>query len=85
MGAEDTNRETTAMAQRTQSAAELKVTYYGHCAFLWETPQGARVLVDPYRNKEDRYWFTRKFPEVPCDLGLITHAHFDHDAADRLP
>ena len=20
-----------------------------------------------------------------CDLGLITHAHFDHDASDRLP
>ena len=64
---------------------QVTVTYYGHCAFLWETSQGARVLVDPYRNREDRYWFTRMFPRIPCDLGLITHAHFDHDAADRLP
>ncbi len=73
------------MAQLTEPTPVLTVTYYGHCAFLWETAQGARVLVDPYRNREDRYWFTREFPRVACDLGLITHAHFDHDAAGRLP
>ncbi len=73
------------MAQGTDQTAELTVTYYGHCAFLWETAQGTRVLVDPYRNQKDSYWFTRRFPQVHCDLGLITHAHFDHDAADRLP
>lgn len=61
------------------------LTFYGHCAFLWQTSQGLRVLTDPYRNIEDRYWFTRSFPDVECDLGLITHAHFDHDAAERLP
>ena len=61
------------------------LTFYGHCAFLWQTSQGLRVLSDPYRNIEDRYWFTRLFPQVECDLGLITHAHFDHDAADRVP
>ena len=42
-------------------------------------------MADPYRNQAGRYWFTRLFPEVHCDLGLISHAHFDHDAADRLP
>ena len=42
-------------------------------------------MADPYRNAADRYWFTRLFPELRCDLGLITHAHFDHDAVDRLP
>ena len=61
------------------------LTFYGHCAFLWQTSQGLRVLADPYRNIEDRYWFARIFPQVECDLGLITHAHFDHDAAERLP
>ena len=61
------------------------LTYYGHCAFLWQTAQGLQVLADPYRNRADRYWFTRQFPAVECDLGLITHAHFDHDASDRLP
>ena len=63
----------------------MKLTYYGHCAFRWETSGGITVMADPYRNQAGRYWFTRQFPDVHCDLGLITHAHFDHDAADRLP
>ena len=63
----------------------MKLTYFGHCAFRWETQGGVTVMADPYRNQAGRYWFTRLFPEVHCDLGLITHAHFDHDAAGRLP
>ncbi len=63
----------------------MKLTYFGHCAFRWETPGGVTVMADPYRNQAGRYWFTRLFPEVHCDLGLISHAHFDHDAANRLP
>ena len=63
----------------------MKLTYFGHCAFRWETPGGVTVMADPYRNQAGRYWFSRLFPEVHCDLGLISHAHFDHDAADRLP
>jgi L-ascorbate metabolism protein UlaG (beta-lactamase superfamily) len=74
------------MTETPPSALALTLTYYGHCAFLWQTPQGVRALIDPYRNlPPDRYWFARRFPEVECDLALITHAHFDHDAADRLP
>ena len=63
----------------------MRLTYYGHCAFRWETPGGITVMADPYRNQASRYWFSRLFPEVHCDLGLISHAHFDHDAAERLP
>ncbi len=63
----------------------MRLTYFGHCAFRWETPGGVTAVADPYRNQADRYWFTRLFPEVRCNLGLITHAHFDHDAVDRLP
>lgn len=66
-------------------AATMRLTYFGHCAFRWETTGGVTALADPYRNQADRYWFTRLFPEIHCDLGLITHAHFDHDAVDRLP
>ncbi len=66
------------------TAGQLSLTYYGHCAFLWESPTGLRVLIDPYRNRHDRYWFLRQFPTVESDLTLITHAHFDHDAADHL-
>ncbi len=63
----------------------MRLTYFGHCAFRWETAGGITAVADPYRNQADRYWFTRLFPEVRCDLGLITHAHFDHDAVERLP
>ena len=63
----------------------MELTYFGHCAFRWETPGGVAVMADPYRNQAGRYWFTRLFPEVHSDLGLISHAHFDHDAVDRLP
>ena len=63
----------------------MRLTYFGHCAFRWETPGGVTVMADPYRNLAGRYWFSRLFPQMHCDLGLITHAHFDHDAADRLP
>ncbi len=63
----------------------MNLTYYGHCAFRFDTPGGLSVVADPYRNQADRYWFTRQFPDVACDIGLITHAHFDHAAAGRLP
>ena len=71
-------------ASDSRSDGVLTLTYYGHCAFQWQTEAGFKVLADPYRNIAERYWFTRLFPEVECDLGLITHAHFDHDAAERL-
>ena len=67
------------------STGPLTLTYYGHSAFQWETEAGFKVLTDPYRNRSARYWFTRQFPDVECDLGLIPPAHFDHDAAERLP
>ena len=69
----------------TDPAGPLTLTYYGHCAFQWRTEAGLKVLADPYRNITGRYWFQRLFPDVECDLGLITHAHFDHDASERLP
>ena len=43
------------------------------------------MLIDPYRNQyPDRFWFEREFPTVGCDLCLVTHAHFDHDAVHGL-
>lgn len=63
----------------------LTLTFYGHCAFVWQTAAGVRVLTDPYRNIQGRYWFYRQFPRVESDLALVTHAHFDHDAVTALP
>ena len=43
------------MAQPDQAIPSVTITYFGHCAFLWETAQDFRVLADPYRNQADRY------------------------------
>jgi L-ascorbate metabolism protein UlaG (beta-lactamase superfamily) len=68
-----------------RSASRLfRLTYSGHCAFLRESPAGLRVLIDPYRNGHDHYRFPRHFPSVESHLALITQAHLDHAAVDRL-
>ena len=63
----------------------MTLTYYGHCAFLWTSAKGVRVLIDPFGNSEDSYWFLRSFPPVEADLVLVTHDHFDHNATDGFP
>ena len=63
----------------------LTLTYHGHCAFLWTSPQGVRVLIDPFGNSADSHWFLRPFPTVEADVALVTHHHFDHNAVQGLP
>ncbi len=62
------------------------VDYLGHSAFLLTTPAGLRVAIDPYGNPSgsEPRWFVRPCPRVACDILLITHPHFDHDAIDRV-
>ncbi len=75
---------------------EVVLDYLGHSAFLWTTLSGARILIDPFGNPGDprpapsfgsspARWFVRPFPPVECDVVLVTHPHFDHDAVGRLP
>lgn len=61
-----------------------KISYYGHSCFLIEQSDNKTILLDPYRNREDKIWFKRKMPIVKCDICLITHAHFDHDEVHIL-
>ncbi len=63
------------------------VDYLGHSAFLLTTPAGLRVAIDPYGNPSgsETRWFVRPCCQrVACDVLLITHPHFDHDAIDRV-
>ena len=69
----------------TKHPEGVRVEYLGHCGFRWTTPAGGRIVVDPFRNSESgQRWFLRPSPPVPADVLVITHPHFDHDAADTV-
>lgn len=65
---------------------QVKVEFYGHMAFKVTSPSGISVLLDPWRNDPGGAWgkwFPHEFPEVPVDITVSSHAHFDHDAVNR--
>ncbi|MHA6687514.1 MBL fold metallo-hydrolase [Mesorhizobium sp. A556] len=67
-------------------AGSVKIEFYAHMAFKITSPSGITVLLDPWRNDPSGawgHWFPHEFPEVPVDLVISTHAHFDHDAVHR--
>lgn len=51
----------------------MKLTYYGHAAFLLES-DGTSILIDPF-NEQVGY----RMPEVKPDAVVISHEHFDHN------
>ena len=63
----------------------MSVTYLGHAAFLFEDSSGEKVLIDPFGNDEENYWFLKSFPSLEVDLVAVTHDHFDHNAVEALP
>ena len=68
-------------------AGDVKIEFYGHMAFKITSPNGIRIMVDPWRNDPSGawgLWFPKEFPAVPVDVALSTHAHFDHDAVYRV-
>jgi L-ascorbate metabolism protein UlaG (beta-lactamase superfamily) len=67
-------------------AGSVKFEFFGHMAFKITSPNNFSVLFDPWRNDPSGAWgkwFPREFPEIPVDLVVSTHAHFDHDAVQR--
>lgn len=64
----------------------VQIAYFGSSAFRITSPEGLMTLVDPWRNHPSRMWdwYFRDMPETAVDIGVSTHAHFDHDALDRL-
>lgn len=69
-----------------RSADTVQLAYYGSSAFQITSPSGITLMIDPWRNiptgKWD--WYFHDFPETAVDIGISTHAHFDHDALHRL-
>ncbi|MBX9605393.1 MAG: MBL fold metallo-hydrolase [Gammaproteobacteria bacterium] len=70
-----------------KDSGKVKLSYYGNMAVLIESPKGVKVFVDPWRNDiVGMYppWYMRDMPIVRTDIALVTHAHFDHDAIERV-
>jgi len=56
-----------------------KIEYIAHAAFVLESSQGTRVVIDPYHSYRQMGY---TFPEdIPVDFVLITHPHYDHDGS----
>jgi len=56
----------------------MKITYYGHDAFLVEN-DGTRIIIDPFLSGQDDT--TGKIPDpedIEVSYILLTHAHSDH-------
>lgn len=75
-----------AAAMDPAAEGQVRIAFFGSSAFRITSPEGISVMIDPWRNlptgKWD--WYFRDMPETAVDIGCSTHAHFDHDALDRL-
>lgn len=64
----------------------VKLAFFGSSAFRVTAPSGMTIMIDPWRNlptgKWD--WYFHDFPLTAVDIGVSTHAHFDHDALHLL-
>lgn len=68
------------------SDGTVELVFYGSSAFRITTPAGLTIMLDPWRNHPSRKWdwYFKDFPLTAVDIGVSTHAHFDHDALHRL-
>jgi L-ascorbate metabolism protein UlaG (beta-lactamase superfamily) len=64
----------------------VALAFFGSSAFRITSPKGITIMVDPWRNHPARHWdwYFHDFPITEVDIGVSTHAHFDHDALHRL-
>ncbi len=54
----------------------IKITWYGHSAFLLESQRGKNILIDPWLDNPKAPAGAKDIANV--DLILITHGHSDH-------
>jgi len=54
----------------------VNITWFGHSAFLFESPKGKRILIDPWLDNPKAPGGAKDIANI--DLILITHGHSDH-------
>ncbi|MBI4810853.1 MAG: metal-dependent hydrolase, partial [Ignavibacteriales bacterium] len=57
-------------------SSNIRLTWFGHSAFLLESPKGKRILIDPWLENPKAPQEAKDISNV--DLILITHGHGDH-------
>ncbi len=64
----------------------IELAYFGGSAFRITSPAGLTIMIDPWRNPPwgNWDWYLYDFPPVEVDIGISTHAHFDHDGLHTL-
>jgi len=69
-----------------EASGTVGLEFFGSSAFRVTAPSGMTVMLDPWRNHPSGKWdwYFHDFPLTEVDIGVSTHAHFDHDALDRL-
>ncbi|WP_428484753.1 MBL fold metallo-hydrolase [Rhodopila sp.] len=71
---------------RPVTSGAVELAYFGGSAFRITSPAGLRIMIDPWRNPPwgNWDWYLFDFPPVDVDIGISTHAHFDHDGLHML-
>jgi L-ascorbate metabolism protein UlaG (beta-lactamase superfamily) len=71
-------------SEAVEEAIAMKLTYYGHSAFLLEAADGTRVIVDPYRS--GAFGNALRYGPVAeaADAVACSHEHDDHGAVDTV-
>ena len=68
-------------------SGKVGIAFFSNSAFQVTSPRGITIMVDPWRNDPSGawgLWYRMEFPKAEVDIGMSTHAHFDHDALGRL-
>ncbi len=71
-----------------EDIGEVSISYYGMSAIKITTPKGLELFFDPWKNPCDPswggIWYKMRMPMTHCDIGFVTHSHFDHNAYEML-
>ena len=79
-------QDTRAASADATLPGQVEIAFFGSSAFRITTPLGLTLMIDPWRNFPTQKWdwYFRDFPKVAVDVGVSSHAHFDHDALTQL-
>ena len=68
-------------------SGKVGIAFYSNSSFQITSPRGISIIIDPWRNDPSGawgLWYRMDFPKIDVDIGMSTHAHFDHDAIDKV-